>query len=117
MTAFYNFRYGAYGPVQEGREYHITTFPRKGVSTMYLRLATGDERMKRIKRRHSSDYLADIRIEEEMFGSQTGNIEAAFSNALILQEVVVKDVILFGDVSGKLVERKKRADTQQAAYR
>jgi hypothetical protein len=117
LTAFYNFRYGVYGPIEEGREYYITTFPKNGVSTMYLRLATGEEKLKRTKKGNQTGYLADITIEREMFGSQTGNIEAIYSKELIPLEGVVKDVVLFGDVRGKLVERKTGADTQQVGYR
>ncbi|MFQ5329075.1 MAG: hypothetical protein ACE5D4_03695 [Thermodesulfobacteriota bacterium] len=105
LTAFYNFRFGAYGPIEEGREYHITTFPKNGVSTMYLRLATGEEKVRRRTKIDATEYLADITIEREMFGSQSGNIEVLFSKELVPLEGVVKDIILFGDVRGALVER------------
>jgi len=104
LTAFYNFRFGAYGPIEEGREYNISTFPKNGVSTIYLRLATGEEKVRRRVKIDQTDYLADITIEREMFGSQSGNIEAVFSKDLVPLGGVVKDIILFGDVRGVLVE-------------
>lgn len=116
LTAFYNFRYGVYGPIEEGGEYHITTFPKKGVSTIYLRLANHDEKMERIKRRRATDYLADIRINEELFGSQTGGIEALFTRELVPLEGVVKDVVFFGDVRGVLLEEGYLTDFKQSAY-
>lgn len=113
LAAFYNFRFGTYGPIEEGREYRITTFPKKDVKTMYLRIATKDEKDKRI---HSNsddvDYLADIIIDKELFGSQTGNIEAFFTKELIPMGGIVKDLIFFGDVRGTLVEM-----TSKAAFR
>ena len=104
LTAFYNFRFGAYGPIEEGREYHIKTFPKKGVSTMYVRLATAEEKKKRRKGRAPASHLADIRIDRELFGSQTGNVEVLFTKELLPLAGTVKDVLLFGDIRGKLTE-------------
>jgi len=104
LTAFYNFRFGAYGPIEEGREYYIKTFPKNGVDTMYVRIATDGERQKRRRRRGPVSHLADIKIDRELFGSQTGNVEVIFTKELVPLEGVVKDVLLFGDVRGKLTE-------------
>lgn len=109
LAAFYNFRFGAYGPIEEGREYHITTFPKNDVKTMYIRLATKEERSQRIHGNpHNVDYLADIKIDKELFGSQTGNVEAFFTKELIPIGGVVKDLIFFGDVKGNLIEMKTK---------
>lgn len=110
LAAFYNFRFGTYGNIEEGREYRITTFPKKDVKTMYVRVATKDEKNQRI---HSDpddvDYLADIIIDKELFGSQTGKIEAFFTKELIPMGGIVKDMIFFGDVTGTLVEMTSKA--------
>ncbi|OGP29687.1 MAG: hypothetical protein A2073_08195 [Deltaproteobacteria bacterium GWC2_42_11] len=109
LAAFYNFRFGTYGQIEEGREYHIPTFPKKGIKTMYVRIAKAEEKNKRI---HSDpddvDYLADIIIDKELFGSQTGKIEAFFTKEMIPMGGIVKDLIFFGDVRGTLIEMSSR---------
>ncbi len=109
LTAFYNFRYGAYGPIEMGREYRIPTFPKDGVSDMYVKIVTEEEMQKRADN-PSLSYLADIRIDKELFGSQTGDIEALFSKDFLPVGGVVKDMIFFGDVVGRLVETTARMD-------
>ncbi|MBI5682858.1 MAG: DUF3108 domain-containing protein [Deltaproteobacteria bacterium] len=109
LAAFYNFRFGTYGPIEEGREYYITTFPKNGEKTMYIKIAAKEEKNRRI---HSSpddvDYLADVIIDKELFGSQTGRVEAFFSKEMIPTGGIVKDMIFFGDVRGILVEMKSK---------
>jgi hypothetical protein len=86
LTAFYNFRFGVYGPIGEGREYWIKTFPKSSNKEVdiYLRLATKSEFKRRFSEKAPFDaYLADVKIDKEG---------------------VAKDIILFGDVRGKFVE-------------
>jgi hypothetical protein len=115
LTAFYNFRHGAYGPIEKGREYTITTFPKEGVSNMYVRLLTDEEKTERLKEPDTVDYLADIRIDKELFGSQTGEIEAFFTKELIPVSGVMKDMLFFGDVRGTLVEIGTKMDLKKSA--
>ncbi len=115
LSAFYNFRFGAYGPIEKGREYTIRTFPKKGVSTMYLRLVTDEEKTERMGESDTVDYLADIKIGKEIFGSQTGEIEAFFTKELIPVSGVIKDMIFFGDVRGTLVEIGTKMDFKKSA--
>lgn len=107
LTAFYNFRFGVYGPIEEGREYLIKTFPKsRGKEVdIHLRLATESEfeRLMRYKEPFEG-YFAYVRIDKELFGSKTGNIEMLFSEDLVPVEGVAKDMVLFGDVRGKLVK-------------
>lgn len=115
LSAFYNFRFGAYGPVEEKMEYHITTFPKKGVSTIYARVASSDEKALRLNPdMEGIDYLVDVVIDKELFGQQSGNIEVLFSKELIPIGGTVKDIIFFGDVEGRLVEISSRIGLRNA---
>ncbi|MEK6600150.1 MAG: DUF3108 domain-containing protein [Deltaproteobacteria bacterium] len=105
LTGFYNFRFGVYGPIEEGKEFHVPTFPRKGISTIYVKIATNKEKAARINPDPAEvDYLADIVIDKELFGSQTGKLEVRFTKGLIPIQATAKDLILFGDVRGTLIE-------------
>ena len=58
-------------------------------------------------------YLVDTRIEKELFGSQSGDIEILFSKDFIPLAGNVKDIILFGDIRGELKSRKLRSNFQK----
>lgn len=106
LAGFYNFRSGVYGPVTRGREYDIPTFPKDGRKRdIYLRINTKDEAQKRINgRRFETEYLADVKIDKELFGSQSGKVEIIFAEDMIPSEAVAKDIFFFGDVRGRLVK-------------
>jgi hypothetical protein len=105
LTGFYNFRFGVYGRIEEGKEYHVPTFPKNNVSTIYVKIATNDEKtLKANPGQEEIGYLANIVIDKEFFGSQTGRIEVQFSKDMIPVTAVAKEIILFGDVKGRLAE-------------
>jgi hypothetical protein len=107
ITAFYNFRHGVYGPIEEGSEYNIKTFPksRNRQVNIYLRLATKSEIQDHLgEKAPLSGYFAFVKVDKDLFDSKTGNIEMIFSDEMMLLEGVAKDVLFFGDVSGELVE-------------
>ena len=106
----------------EGKEFHVPTFPVKDVSSIYVKIATNKEKTARINPDPAEiDYLADIVIDKELFGSQAGKIEVRFNKELIPVQAIAKDLILFGDVRGTLVEMasnmgfisRKEADSSQ----
>jgi len=104
IAAFYNFRFGAYGPVRRGGEYVLHSMPKKGkVPNITIKIATSEEADKRSgKYPVSMEYLADARIDKELFGSSTGDIELYFTGGMTPVFVVAKDLIFFGDVRGTL---------------
>ncbi|MBI5903695.1 MAG: DUF3108 domain-containing protein [Deltaproteobacteria bacterium] len=105
IGAFYNFRFGVYGPVEEGRKYQIPSFPKKGVVPMiHLRIADRGEFMEANSKETDADYLSYATIDRDLFGSQTGNIEIYFTRGMVPVEAVVKDLIFFGDVRGTLIK-------------
>lgn len=105
LTGFYNFRFGVYGQIESGKEFDVPTFPVKGASSISVKIATDKEKNSRINPDPEEvAYLADIVIDKELFGSQTGNVEVRFTKELIPVFAVAKDLILFGDVRGRLTE-------------
>lgn len=77
----------------------------KGASNIYVRIATNEKKTERMNPDSAeTDYLAYIVIDKELFGSQTGKVEVRFNKDLIPVQAVAKDLILFGDVRGSLVE-------------
>lgn len=108
IAAFYNFRFGAYGPVERGDEYVIHAMPKGGkIPNITIRIAT-DEEVGRHNGPHpaSMEYLANARIDKELFGSSTGDIELFFTDRMVPVFVVAKDLIFFGDVRGSLKESR-----------
>ncbi len=106
LAGFYNFRSGIYGPVVRGCEYNIPTFPKDGKARdIYMRINTKEEAGQRINDRpFEADYLADVKIDKELFGSQSGKVEIIFSPEMIPSSAVAKDIFFFGDVRGRLVK-------------
>lgn len=114
FTGFYNFRFGVYGKIEEGKEFHVPTFPVKDASSIYVRIATNNEKAERTNPDSAEiDYLADIIIDKELFGSQTGKVEVRFNKDLIPLQATAKDLILFGDVRGTLVEMTSSMEFRQ----
>ncbi|MBI5563041.1 MAG: DUF3108 domain-containing protein [Deltaproteobacteria bacterium] len=103
IAAFYNFRYGVYGPVKEGQNYTVYSFPKGGeVPKIMLRMASRTELDER-KGDNAAEYLAYARIDKDLFGSQSGDVEILFNRDMLPTEAVAKDIVLFGDVRGRLV--------------
>lgn len=110
LCASYNFRYGVYGPMERGKLFVIPTFPRKGSSSYEIKIATkAEEGRARVadKVGDSAEYLIQLKLDPEITDSKTGVIEGWLSKDIYPVEGIIKDVILFGDVHGKLVKRTK----------
>ncbi len=109
LTAFYNLRHGAYGPIEEGREYFIKTIPKKDkpMDDIELRIATREEFKKYVGTRDTgAKYFARAIIDKDFFDSETGEVEILFDEDMVPVEAVAKDVLLFGDIWGRLVKAK-----------
>lgn len=106
LAAFYNYRYGVYGPLEPGRELLIKTLPKDGkVPEIFLRVATESEMNERVvQEKHYADYLADVRVDKELFDSKSGEIEILFTGGMVPVYAVAKDIAMYGDVRGTLVE-------------
>ncbi|MBI3755386.1 MAG: DUF3108 domain-containing protein [Deltaproteobacteria bacterium] len=118
LTGFYNFRFGVYGHIEAGKKFHVPTFPVKGVSTIPVKIAADKEKNSRINPNpDETAYLADIVIDKELLGSQTGNVEVHFTKELIPVFAVAKDLILFGDVRGRLTEMTSKIGLRKTESR
>lgn len=110
VTASYNFRYGVYGEIERGRKYKVATFPKKGASSYEVRVASKEEEEKRReseKRKEGKEYFLKLYLDPEITHSKEGLIEGWLSKGLFPIEGTIKDVILFGDVTGTLIKHSK----------
>lgn len=105
LAAFYNFRNGVYGNIAEGKDYRIMTFPKdEKIPEIFIRIASKDELRRRNNKNVAADLLADAKIDKDLFGSSSGDIEILFSKDMIPVQAIAKDMVMFGDVKGKLRE-------------
>jgi hypothetical protein len=112
VTAFYNFRYGVYGPLERGKTYNVATFPRDGLSSYEVRVASKEEEEKERRSGKGSagkDFLLTLKLDPETTHSREGLITGWLSKDLTPVEGAIKDVTLFGDVTGTLVKKNRSA--------
>ncbi|MDH4227505.1 MAG: DUF3108 domain-containing protein [Deltaproteobacteria bacterium] len=114
LCAFYNFRYGVYGPIKAGSEYRIKTIPRKKDGEdieLLLSLISSKDYDARYLKANGEGYYAYVKLDKEFLDSSSGNIEILFDPAMAPKATVAKDIMLFGDVKGALTgaTRPKKA--------
>jgi hypothetical protein len=105
LTASYNFRYGVYGPIERGKRYIVPTFPRKGSSSYEVRIAGAEEERKKRKSEkptEGKELLLKLFLSPEVTHSKEGTIEGWLSKQFYPTEGTIRNVILFGDVTGRL---------------
>jgi hypothetical protein len=110
VTASYNFRYGVYGDIERGKRYTVNTFPRKGSDTYEVRVAgkEEEERMKRSEKvKDGKEYYVKLFLDPEVTHSKEGLIEGWLSRERYPVEGKLKDVFLFGDVTGRLIRKAR----------
>lgn len=107
LAAFYNLRAGVYGPMQEGKEFRMFAFPKGDrVPEIKVRIAAKAElREKARKNKSSSDFyspqhLAVATMGPDLFASE--GIDLFFNSSFVPVDAVARDVVLFGDVRGRL---------------
>lgn len=117
LAAFYNFRFGVYGSIAEGKRYKIMTLPKDDrIPEISIRIVSEKELRKRGKKGVKADLLADARIDKELFGSKSGDIEIFFTRDMLPVQAIAKGIILFGDVKGKLREVVPGGAVKKARY-
>ena len=88
----------------KGKGYKIMTLPKEDrIPEISIRMASEKEFRKR-GRKGDADFLADARIDKDLFGSTSGDIEIFFTRDMLPVQAIAKGIILFGDVKGKLRE-------------
>ena len=111
LTASYNFRYGVYGLVENGKTFKIPTFPRKGAASYEVRVVTKEEEKRRRNEEKSEkgkDFFLRLRLDPEVTHSKEGWVEGWLSRDLTPIEGKIKNVILFGDLRASLIQRVER---------
>ncbi len=110
LGAFYNLRFGAYGPIKKGGEYLITTFPEKEKEVKIEARIAGDRALKKGIRRWKNNawILMNAKLDKELFDSSSGDIELYFDEKMVTLNVVAKDVLFFGDIYAKLNRKKSK---------
>jgi hypothetical protein len=110
ITASFNFRYGVYGEIERGRKYTVATLPKKGPSNYEVIVASKGEEEKRKKSEKLKDgkeYFVKLLLDPEVTHSKEGLIEGWLSKGLYPIEGTIKDVVLFGDVTGRLIKNSR----------
>ncbi|MGQ9509646.1 MAG: DUF3108 domain-containing protein [Thermodesulfobacteriota bacterium] len=110
ITASYNFRYGVYGKIERGRNYIVPTFPKKGQFYYEVKVGSKEEEDKKRdskKDKDEKEYYVKLYLDPEITHSKEGLIEGWLTKELIPLEGTIPNVILFGDVRGRLVESKR----------
>ena len=108
LTAFYNFRYGVYGEIDRGKRYSVATFPRKGSSAYEVSVVSREEEERRRrseKLKDGKEYYLKLALDPEITHSKEGLIEGWLSKELYPTEGSIRDVVLFGDVTGRLIHK------------
>jgi hypothetical protein len=117
LSAFFNFRRGAFGPLEKGSRFAIVTRPaydtpkeekESGESLARdfdVRIADpGTEREYRrtYDRAKEKGLLVFVRVPKELFGQETGEVRVWFSETLTPVSATVERAYYFGDVHGRL---------------
>ncbi len=108
LTASFNFRYGVYGEIERGKQYSVPTFPKQGFSNYEVRVASKEEEEKKRKAekvKAEKDYYVRLFLDPEITHSKEGVIEGWLSKDFYPIEGTIKDVVLFGDVTGRLTHK------------
>ena len=109
LTLSYNFRHGYYGPLMRGRSYQLPIYIRKRMKSLKLQIVSHEEE-KKYRQKESvktdKDFFLQFQVDREDVSSASGEIEGWVSSEAIPIKGTLKDVILFGDLRGELIERR-----------
>lgn len=110
ITASFNFRYGAYGEIERGKHYTVSTFPRKGATHYQVKVAGKEEEEKKRrseKVKDGKEFFVKFYLDPDITHSKEGLIEGWLSKEAYPMEGTIREVILFGDVKGTLINNSK----------
>jgi hypothetical protein len=109
LTAFYNFRNSAYGPLTKGNHFKIKTIPEKRHDEISVHISSEQEEevFRSAEGREKKDeLLLNIIVPKAIFQSETGELIVWSSTHYIPVETTVKDYILLGDLHAKFTHRE-----------
>lgn len=118
LSAFFNLRIGAFGPLERGRRITVTSLPyyqaneegqaeyqKETIRTFEIRIADAlTERKHRHKfgRTGEKGFLVFVQVPRALFGQKSGEILIWFNPNLLPVSARVEDVLFLGDVAGDL---------------
>ncbi len=108
LASFYNFRNGAYGPLDKGSRYKIDTIPDKSMKDISVHILSEKEQDKiraEQDRPKGDEYLLNVVIPKEIFKTDTGELLFWGSKHFIPLETKVLNYVLLGDLHVKLKDR------------
>lgn len=108
LTAFYNFRMGAFGPLRPGARYTIPTFDRKGKGTIVVETFPDGPRANPFFPRNG--LLCRAIVDPDIFDTGGGGILFWFDRSVHPPRGIVEKVIGLGDVKG--IARPQVIETQ-----
>ena len=103
LTAFYNLRVGAYGPLVRGARFLIPTYSGKGFVDIEVKVLTVEQQAKH-RYFPSHGLLVSAKIDPEIFETGSGNLYFWLNGEGVPERGIVEDVIGLGDVRGSLAK-------------
>jgi hypothetical protein len=92
-----------------GRSYQLPIYIRKRMKSLKLQIVSHEEE-KKYRQKESvktdKDFFLQFQVDREDVSSASGEIEGWVSSEAIPIKGTLKDVILFGDLRGELIERR-----------
>jgi len=107
LTAFYNFRAGAFGEIRAGGHYRIPTLGKGETAHIVVDIFAEDKRP-RDKRFPKGGLLAKVKLDPEVFDTGEGILYIWFDEQRRPALVLVENVIGMGDVRCTLKEGAKK---------
>jgi hypothetical protein len=110
LAALFNFRAGAYGPIEKGRGYDLDMMPVGGVRRFTLRILAGGEEEAARRRLDlgPGGVVIALRLPRAIFDAE-GEVLVWFSEDRVPLSATVQNYIGLGDVTGRIVEAARPA--------
>lgn len=103
LTALYNLRLGAYGPLEAGAHFEVTTVARGGLSDIIIDVMTPQEQA-RHKFFPPGGVLVRVQLDQDVFETEGGYVYVWFNRKLEPDMGILEDLIGAGDVRGTMEE-------------
>ncbi len=103
ISAFFNLRRGVYGPLRPGQRYRLLSLPTRqwvkkhGDKPQYFSVKVGETKVDKVSRT-----IVSINVPKDLFGQKVGDIRFHLREDLVPSRIFVENVVLFGDMKGKL---------------
>ncbi len=110
LSIFYNFRYGAFGPIERERKYKILGLPRnnKDKKEIYYTVDIFSEETEAARRDdlgwEHPGYVARVQIDKDILASKDGIIWVLLREEMVPLMGLLKDAVGFGDIVGELTK-------------